>query len=254
MSFRSSLAILAGKSSRWFLHNFMHGGTSLPGELTLKIDPNVLQTLAKDYEIIVITGTNGKTLTTALTVKVLESKFGHVLTNKSGSNMKQGIVTAFLSDKVSEKSGKKLAVLETDEANVPIICRYVSPSIFVLTNLFRDQMDRYGEIYTTYDKILTGIRMHPDALVIANGDAPIFNSKELKNKVVYYGFADKEEEDQKAPANTDGLLCPRCHHILHFKYRSYSNLGKYFCPECGFKRPELTYSLNQFSVATIICF
>lgn len=71
MSFRSSLAILAGKSSRWFLHNFMHGGTSLPGELTLKIDPNVLQTLAKDYEIIVITGTNGKTLTTALTVKVL---------------------------------------------------------------------------------------------------------------------------------------------------------------------------------------
>ena len=55
MSFRSSLAILAGKSSRWFLHNFMHGGTSLPGELTLKIDPNVLQTLAKDYEIIVIT-------------------------------------------------------------------------------------------------------------------------------------------------------------------------------------------------------
>lgn len=247
MSFRSSLAILAGKSSRWFLHNFMHGGTSLPGELTLKIDPNVLQTLAKDYEIIVITGTNGKTLTTALTVKVLESKFGHVLTNKSGSNMKQGIVTAFLSDKVSEKSGKKLAVLETDEANVPIICRYVSPSIFVLTNLFRDQMDRYGEIYTTYDKILTGIRMHPDALVIANGDAPIFNSKELKNKVVYYGFADKEEEDQKAPANTDGLLCPRCHHILHFKYRTYSNLGKYFCPECGFKRPELTYSLNKIS-------
>ena len=229
MSFRSSLAILAGKSSRWFLHNFMHGGTSLPGKLTLKIDPNVLQTLAKDYEIIVITGTNGKTLTTALTVKVLESKFGHVLTNKSGSNMKQGIVTAFLSDKVSEKSGKKLAVLETDEANVPIICRYVSPSIFVLTNLFRDQMDRYGEIYTTYDKILTGIRMHPDALVIANGDAPIFNSKELKNKVVYYGFADKEEEeDQKAPANTDGLLCPHCHHILHFKYRTYSNLGKYF--------------------------
>lgn len=60
-------------------------------------------------------------------------------------------------------------------------------------------MDRYGEIYTTYDKILTGIRMHPDALVIANGDAPIFNSKELKNKVVYYGFADKEEEDQKLP-------------------------------------------------------
>lgn len=245
MSFKSSLAVLTGKTSRWFLHNFMHGGTSLPGKLALKIDPDVLGTLAADYEIVVITGTNGKTLTTALTVKVLEAGFGHVLTNKSGSNMKQGIVTAFLSDTVSEKSGKKIAVLETDEANVPIICRYVSPSVFVLTNLFRDQMDRYGEIYTTFEKILTGIRMHPDALVIANGDAPIFNSRKIDNKVIYYGFADKKEADQPAPANTDGLLCPGCHHILHFKYRSYSCLGKYFCENCGFKRPELTYSINR---------
>jgi len=176
MSFKSSIAITAGKTSHWFLHNFMHGGTSLPGKLTLKIDPDVLKALAKDYEIVIITGTNGKTLTTALTVKVLQAKYGNVLTNKSGSNMKQGIVTAFLTAQKTS-SGKKLAVLETDEANVPIVCEYIKPKMFVLTNLFRDQMDRYGEIYTTYDKILKGVLMHPDALVLANGDAPIFNSK-----------------------------------------------------------------------------
>ena len=249
MSLKSSLAITAGKTSHWFLHNFMHGGTSLPGKLTLKIDPDVLQALAKDYEIAIITGTNGKTFTTALTVKVLEAKYGNVLTNKSGSNMKQGIVTAFLTAKTG-KSGKKIAVLETDEANVPIICEYIKPKLFVLTNLFRDQMDRYGEIYTTYDKILKGVLMHPDALVLANGDAPIFNSKKLPNKVIYYGFENQTEKDQLAPANTDGLLCPSCQHILHFKYRSYSNLGKYFCPECGFKRPELTYKVTAITQQT----
>ena len=143
MTLKSSLAIAAGKSSYWFLHNFMHGGTSLPGKITLSIDPDVLQDLAKNYEIVIITGTNGKTLTTALTVKVLEAKYGAVLTNPSGSNMKQGIVTAFLTNKKG-KSNKKIAVLETDEANVPIISEYIEPVVFVLTNLFRDQMDRYG--------------------------------------------------------------------------------------------------------------
>jgi len=244
MTLKSSLAIAAGKSSYWFLHNFMHGGTSLPGKITLSIDPDVLQDLAKNYEIVIITGTNGKTLTTALTVKVLEAKYGAVLTNPSGSNMKQGIVTAFLTNKKG-KSNKKIAVLETDEANVPIISEYIEPVAFVLTNLFRDQMDRYGEIYTTYDKILKGIKMHPNATVIANGDAPIFNSKELPNPTIYYGFNQQADEEQMAPANTDGLLCPKCQQILHFKNRIYSNLGKYYCPNCGFKRPKLQYQVDQ---------
>ncbi|WP_270503494.1 Mur ligase family protein [Ligilactobacillus salivarius] len=244
MSLKSSVAITAGKTSHWFLHKFTNGGTSLPGKITLAIDPDVLKSLAKDYEIVIITGTNGKTLTTALTVKVLGEKYSNILTNPSGSNMKQGIVSAFLTAQKT-KSGKKLAVLETDEANVPIISQYISPSIYVMTNLFRDQMDRYGEIYTTYDKILKGINMHPDALVIANGDAPIFNSRKLKNKVIYYGFDDKADREQMAPANTDSLLCPKCQHILHYKNRSYSNLGKYYCPNCDFKRPKLSYQMNR---------
>ena len=110
--------------------------------------------------------------------------------------MKQGIVSAFLTAKKG-KTGKKIAVLETDEANVPIICEYITPSIFVFTNLFRDQMDRYGEIYSTYEKILKGVRMHPQAKIIANGDAPIFNSRELENEIIYYGFDDKEDKEQE---------------------------------------------------------
>lgn len=249
MSLKSSAAIIAGRTSYWFLRNFLHGGTSLPGKITLTIDPDVLQNLAKDYETVLITGTNGKTLTTALTVKVLNSKYSSVLTNPSGSNMKQGIVTAFLTSH-KNKNGKKLAILETDEANVELVTRYVKPKVFVLTNIFRDQMDRYGEIYTTYAKILAGIRLEPTATIIANGDAPIFNSISLPNPTIYYGIDAVPDKEQLALPNTDGLLCPKCQHILHYKKISYANLGKYYCPNCDFKRPELDFYVSKISKQT----
>lgn len=247
MSFKSGIAKVAGKSSYWFLHNVLKGGTSFPGKLAMNIDPNVLQTLAKDYETIIVTGTNGKTMTTALIVEALRKKYGDILTNPSGSNMQQGIVTAFLAHK-SRKAKKKIAVLEVDEANVKYVTKLLHPSAFVLTNIFRDQMDRYGEIYTTYDKIVEGIKLAPDATIIANGDASIFSSVELPNKKVFYGFKlpdDKPENDFKAPVNTDGILCPKCDHILHFHERIYANLGDFFCPNCGYHRPELKYTVNE---------
>ncbi|KRL04156.1 Mur ligase family protein [Liquorilactobacillus oeni] len=249
MSFKSSAAIAAGRLSYWFLHNFLHGGTALPGKVTLAMDPDVLQELSRNYDVVIITGTNGKTLTTALTVKVLRTSYKHVLTNPSGSNMKQGIVTAFLTAQKTN-SGKNLAVLETDEANVELVTRYVHPKVFVLTNIFRDQMDRYGEIYTTYKKILAGIKLAPKATIIANGDAPIFNSKKLPNPLIYYGFDAKKDQEQQALPNTDGLLCPKCQHILHYKQLTYGNLGKYYCPNCDFKRPQLTHRVTELSAET----
>ena len=143
MSIRSSFAEFAGRSSYWFLHTFMHGGSSLPGKLTLKLDPNILQSFSKKYDLVIVTGTNGKTLTTALSVRVLREKYDQVLTNPTGSNMEQGIVTTFITAPRAKKKG--LAVLEVDEANVPIVCRYITPKAFVFTNIFRDQMDRYGK-------------------------------------------------------------------------------------------------------------
>lgn len=247
MSIKTGTAKLAGKSSYWFLHNILKGGTSFPGKLAMKIDPNVLQSLAKDYEVIIVTGTNGKTMTTALITEALRKKYGEILTNPSGSNMQQGIVTAFLAHH-PQRNGKKLAVLEVDEGNVKYVTKLLHPTAFVLTNIFRDQMDRYGEIYTTYDKIVEGIKLAPDATIIANGDASIFSSVDLPNKKIFYGFKlpdDKPENDLTAPVNTDGVLCPKCNHILHFHERIYANLGDFFCPNCGYHRPELSYSVNQ---------
>lgn len=253
MTIKSKFATAVGKSAFWYLHKFRNGGTSYPGVLATKLDPNVLADLAKDYELIIVTGTNGKTMTTSLLVEALRKQYDDVLTNPSGSNMIQGITTAFLSHKKAKTTKKRIAVLEVDEANVPIITAIVKPKAFVLTNLFRDQMDRYGEIYTTYDKIVSGIKLAPEALVIANGDASIFSSRKLPNKFCYYGVATKEEDktaDFKAPTNTDGVLCPVCNHILHYHALSYANLGDYFCVNCGFKRPELTHVVTKIGKLT----
>lgn len=243
MTLRSVFAETVGRSSYWFLHTFMHGGSSLPGKLTLKLDPQILKAFSKKYDLVIVTGTNGKTLTTALSVRVLRQKYPQVLTNPTGSNMEQGIVTTFITAPRPHKKG--LAVLEVDEANVVLVCRYITPVAFIFTNLFRDQMDRYGEIYTTYEKILKGVRLAPKATIIANGDEQLFNSRDLPNPVIYYGFDHEHHDDLRAPANTDGLLCPKCQHILHYHLRTYSNLGDYFCPHCGFHRPKLTYAVTK---------
>ena len=127
----------------------------------------------------VVTGTNGKTLTTALTVGILQEAFGPIVTNPSGANMISGITTTFLNAKGS--SGRPIAVLEIDEASLSRICDYITPTLFVITNIFRDQMDRYGEIYTTYRMILDGIKKAPQATVLMNGDSPLFHTLPLPN-------------------------------------------------------------------------
>jgi len=244
MGIRSQIAIAAGKTSQWLLRTFFKGGSSYPGKLALKIDPKILDTLAKDYEIVVVTGTNGKTLTTALTVNILRQEFDHVLTNPTGANMEQGIVSTFLQAK-AKKGQQKFAVLEIDEASLSRVTKYIHPKLFVFTNIFRDQMDRYGEIYTTYRLIVDGAAAAPNATILCNGDSPIFNSLETVNPRKYYGFDHLPPKEQLAHYNTDGVLCPKCHHILHYNMITYANLGDYYCPNCGFKRPELDVKLTK---------
>ena len=236
---------LVGKSSHFVLSKLGRGST-LPGKLALKFDNDILNTLARDYEVVVITGTNGKTLTTALTVGILKEAFGEVVTNPSGANMISGIATTFLTAKKG-KSGKNIAVLEIDEASLSRICDYIKPSLFVFTNIFRDQMDRYGEIYTTYQMILDAAQKVPTATVLLNGDSPLFNSVTLKNPVQYYGFDTEKGEPKLAHYNTEGILCPKCQHILKYKLNTYANLGDYICEHCGFRRPELDYKLTELT-------
>ncbi|MCK1190815.1 Mur ligase family protein [Streptococcus uberis] len=248
MKMKTLMGITAGKTAQTLLKS-MGRGSTYPGKLALQFDKNILDTLAKDYEIVVVTGTNGKTLTTALTVGILKEAYGHVLTNPSGANMITGIVSSFLTAKKG-KSGKKIAVLEIDEASLPRITQYIKPSLFVFTNIFRDQMDRYGEIYTTYQLIIDGAKNAPEATILANGDSPLFASKELVNPVKYYGFNTEDHEPQLAHYNTEGILCPKCQAILQYRLNTYANLGHYICLNCDFKRPKLDYQLSALTKTT----
>lgn len=252
MSLKSALATFVGKSSYVVLHDILRrGGTSLPGKLATKIDPEVMTTLAEKYDVILITGTNGKTLTTTLTTRVLREQFPDVITNPSGSNMMQGITGTMLTAKVTGKSHRPIALLEVDEANVEEVARQLKPMAFVLTNIFRDQLDRFGEIYTTYDKILKGIRLFPEATVIANADSPIFMRGDLPNPKVYYGFNHLPADgDMKAPHNTDGVLSPTDDTVLHYHFMTFGNQGDYFSVSDDFKRPEVDYAVTKINEMT----
>ena len=109
MTLKSGIATLTGKTSYFILSKFFNGGSSYPGKIAYKIDPDILKSLGRDYQLIVVTGTNGKTLTTSLINKMLVQKYDDVLTNPTGSNMIQGIVTSFVTH--HKKSKKPLAVL-----------------------------------------------------------------------------------------------------------------------------------------------
>ncbi|MBM7636650.1 lipid II isoglutaminyl synthase subunit MurT [Streptococcus saliviloxodontae] len=248
MTIKTTMGILAGKTAHFVLSKLGRGST-LPGKIALKCDPTILDSLAKDYEIVVVTGTNGKTLTTALTVGILKEAFGEIVTNPSGANMITGITSTFLTAKKA-KSGKKIAVLEIDEASLPKITEYITPSLFVFTNIFRDQMDRYGEIYTTYQMILDGASKAPQATILANGDSPLFNSRKVSNPVQFYGFDTEKHAPQLAHYNTEGIVCPECESILQYKLNTYANLGDYICLNCSFERPDLTYRLTELTDIT----
>ena len=246
MNIRTKFAIEAGKLTRWALQTFTNGGSSFPGKVAHAIDPHILKHLSDHYEVIIVSGTNGKTLTTSLIVQLLKQKYPNILTNPTGANLTQGIVSTFLNH-TPVKGEKNIAVLEVDEATIKHITPFIQPKLFVFTNIFRDQMDRFGEIYTTYQYMLDGASFAPEATILSNGDAPIFNSDTLPNPRLYFGFNHAEDGYYQAHYNTDGILCPHCHSILQYNFITYSNLGKYNCPNGDFKRPELDYAVTELT-------
>lgn len=245
MSLKSKLAKVLAKLIRSILKLLNRKATSLPGYLAYKIDKDILTELSKNTKFIFVTGTNGKTMTTHFLVSILREHYPMVLTNESGSNMVQGIITALLDNPADKET---VAVLEVDEANLVRIGEYLKADYIALTNIFRDQMDRFGEIYNILDKILEGIDLMPETKIIANGDLPIFSYDSLKKfNPIYFGIRDDENKsyNKEAEPNSDGILCPHCHRVLKYRTINYSSLGDFSCPNCDFKSPEIKYEIEK---------
>jgi len=243
---QSLLSILVSKSVMKLSKLIFQGGTNFPGKIALKLDKNILKTIANNYEVILITGTNGKTTTTSMIYSIIKNSNKPVITNNTGANMYTGIVACFISNYSFKKSTeKRIAVIEVDEANLKFVTQYITPRIITITNLFRDQMDRYGEVYTTLKKILTGIEKVPKSTLILNGDESLFGNLNLKNDVVYYGFGTKINENKIVDINADAKFCTICKAPYEYNFITYNHLGDFYCTGCGYKRPSLTYSVDK---------
>lgn len=196
--------------------------------------------------MILVTGTNGKTTTTSMITNVLLEKGFNVITNSTGANMLPGIVSCFVSNyKFNNKTQEKYAVIEVDEANVKFITQYITPKIITVTNLFRDQLDRYGEVYTTLNKIMEGIVKVPKSTLVLNGDESLLGDLKIKNPIVYYGFTTSNITSKEIDINADAKFCKVCKAPYKYNFITYNHLGDFYCPDCGYARPELTYKVES---------
>ncbi len=233
------LALWAGKMSGIVLKLLGKKGTTLPGLIAYRIDSSIIKHLAKTYTegLIMITGTNGKTTTANLLANILTRAGKKFAFNQAGANLVTGITGALLQNTGWRgKARVRLALLEVDEATVPKFCAEVLPDIVVVTNFFRDQLDRYGELDTT-------IRMVKDALsvktlLILNADDPLVAQFGYeRSRVLYYGVARTPESQTVSQETRESKFCPQCGQALDYELFHYGQLGIYYCASCNFKRP-----------------
>lgn len=246
INIKSILSILISKITAFLSKHILKGGSTFPGKVALKIDKSILKKVGSGYKIILVTGTNGKTTTTSMIYNILKENNFDVITNNTGANLYPGIVACFISHySFFKKKKNPYAVIEVDEANVKFITEHLTPEIITVTNLFRDQLDRYGEVYTTLNKILEGVSKVPESKLILNGDESLLGNLNLKNPTIYYGFNTPIKENNSLDLNADAKFCKFCKAPYSYNLVTYNHLGDFYCPECGYKRPDLAYSVNK---------
>ena len=223
------------------------GGTAAPGLVADRIDPELLRKLAArlDRGAIVVAGTNGKTTTSRMVADILEADGLRVAHNRSGSNLVRGVVSA-LAERASVGGDPRAdaAVIETDEAAFPEIVRLLQPRVILLNNLFRDQLDRYGELNAIATKWRVALERLPAATtVVVNGDDPTLAaiSEGIAARRVAFGLDDPTPLFHLAavPHAADATVCRACGRDLAYATLYSAHLGDWRCDGCGRRRPEL---------------
>ncbi len=251
MGLRTTIAILSARVLSLACKIAGKQGVTMAGKLAMKIDPGILKKLASQVkgEIIITCGTNGKTTTNNLICSALEAEGRKVVCNHTGSNMLMGVAAAFVLEAgISGKLKADNAVIEIDEASTVRVLPHFKPDVCVLTNLFRDQLDRYGEIDITMDLLRRAFDMAPDMKIVVNGDDSLstYLALESGHPVITYGISEKAKETRGSAGSTshevrEGQFCKKCGSRLEYSFYHYSQLGIYHCPKCGFGRPAIDF-------------
>lgn len=253
MSVRSSFATSAAGLARWGLRSVLHrNGGVLPGTVAMKIDPELLGTLGRMLDkSVVVTGTNGKTTTTNLIADAVAASGAITVCNRAGNNMEPGIVGALLESygRIKHQGDTaRIGVFECDELYTARILPKLKPRFFVLLNLFRDQLDRCGEIDHTQDVIVQALESSRFTTLIFNADDPLCAAiaDRVPNPAIPFGLT--EATGTETTRISESRFCPKCGTPLDYAFVQYGQLGSYACPECGWSRPELARSVSRVAL------
>ncbi len=239
MTIRAFFAILLCKLLRFVSRVLHRGGTAMPGRYALKLCPNLLERLAKQVKTVAITGTNGKTTSARMIEEAFREQGLSYLTNRSGANLIDGITTEFvMNSSLLGRVKKDYAVIECDEAAARKVFPRLRPQVVVVTNLFRDQLDRYGEVTHTLENIREALRGAPEAKLCLNADCSLTASLagDLPNPVRWFGVEQGAAPSRAKPEISDATHCIRCKTEYEYDYISYGHLGGFRCPKCGYRR------------------
>lgn len=251
MNFRVAIAVTACKLSRRLIRLLGGGATDFPGKVALKLYPDLLGYLAHDVKTIIVTGTNGKTTTSRMIEQCLKENNISFFCNKSGANLMNGITAEFCAN--ATWTGKRkcdVALIESDEAAFKTVSRYVDASCVLVTNIFRDQLDRYGEITHTLENLRIGIQCSPHAVVCLNADCSMTASlrESIENPIVLYGVNGPIYKHRVHEAS-DAPYCIHCKHEYTYDYITFGHLGKYRCEQCGYSRPDPDVAVSRVIVS-----
>ncbi|WP_028510544.1 MurT ligase domain-containing protein [Ruminococcus sp. NK3A76] len=250
MGIRSAFAVMCGKFTAKMLHIMGRGGTSLPGVVTLKLCPNVLGALAKDIKVICVTGTNGKTTTCHAITDILTANGYTCLSNEAGANMLNGVVSCFMNAaSLTGKVKRDYAVLECDEASLRHITRSFGKLdvTVVVTNVFRDQLDRYGEVLTTLDLIKQGLANVPQTSLVLNADCSLTSSlaETTEHKDVTFFGVNTSFDNTSSTDISDAVYCIKCKTKYKYRSHTFGHLGDFYCENCGYHREKPFVAIEQ---------
>lgn len=241
MNIRLIFTIIVAKTLVFILRILKSGGTTLPGKIARKLYPDIIKVISKDYKIIMVTGTNGKTTTTRIIGEILKVNNQQYISNKSGANLFGGIVTTFIdSVDLHGRAKAPIALIEVDEAAFNVVTDYIEPDILVVTNFFRDQLDRFGELYSTLNSVKSGINKSRKTKLVLNADDSLCASlgADTDKEVIYYGFANEAYIPKEELGNSDAMFCIFCKTRYDYESHVYGHLGHFICSSCGYRRPH----------------
>lgn len=252
---RLSLAVGAGKLALFASRRLgLGGGTALPGVIANRLDQRILDKLVGDLPrgVTLITGTNGKTTTSRLLVAMLTAAGWQPVHNRTGANLVSGLTTALLARRsLLGRTDADSALLEVDEAVMAQIAPALQPRVLILTNLFRDQLDRYGEVDFVARRWREAIgALSPATCLVLNADDPAVAALGVgvSARVIYYGI-DAPGPDVAQPGHVaDSKDCPCCGAPLRYQWIRYAHLGEYTCPSGDFVRPRRDVAVRSLTL------